>query len=185
MSARRAKSPVGGLTTTPAWRQVRQVRAGLKSTVVPARGLEPRTLGLKVHADLRAAPLEASLRIRFSARRVPAAPPTALAYRLAIQDTPPNVAVHRAWTGLLQNGTDSAPTPRMMSMTKRPMASTRANITATPSPISTPIVIRGRMTAKRAGTTTFRTHGGQPRPGPSVGGHGSFSWLAEVSKMAP
>src|SRR5207245_2000507 len=54
--------------------------------VVPARGLEPRTLGSKVRPDLRMTPSQVSCRIRISAPRLLPAPTTAPAwlYKLAM-----------------------------------------------------------------------------------------------------
>jgi len=55
-------------------------------TLVPARGFEPRTIGLKVRPDLRMKPPQGSCRIRFSASRLLAAPAIAPAWlhKLAI-----------------------------------------------------------------------------------------------------
>lgn len=58
--------------------------------LVPARGFEPRTLGLKARPDLRRTPPQASPRTRFSASRLPLAPrgTPAWLYRLAICQPP-------------------------------------------------------------------------------------------------
>ena len=58
---------------------------------MPARGLEPRTLGLKARPELRRTPPHASFCIRFSASRLPVAPrgTSAWQYKLAIRTAVP------------------------------------------------------------------------------------------------
>jgi hypothetical protein len=72
--------------------------------VVPARGLEPRTLGLKARPEPRRTPPHASCCIRFSASRLPVAPRGTPAWQYEMAIHPKAVSDRSARANIKQKG---------------------------------------------------------------------------------
>src|SRR5712691_9696200 len=90
----------------------------LHTILVPARGLEPRTLGLKARSDLRRTPPQASCRTRFSASRLPVAPggTPPWQYKLAMRQRPDrDVMTRRAEAQMTRTGIWSCPADRALT----------------------------------------------------------------------